>query len=965
MREDPLDEGNLASPFTFCAAQVRYSVSDVKEPRPSSIYIRDSIPSFSEGTDVKDDDTKKHKKRRDQRKSFTCQTSNEGIIISNRKKYRKKISHHPKLRILPKKNVLKTFLGLRSDKKSLKNLKSNEQKTQSRTEHSNDDAAITSSNQDLDQVSDSMNLAKNEISAPPDSMMAAWELQQSTCSAFIPLETSPEPVQMDNIAPSNSELDRVDCTYAIMFMPWSDCNDDSAEYESVNSDLEVNFQLSALKERSDLSTILRVKEQSTTCSSSFPVSSSSWDSDSTSPSSKSTPVSRRNWPRGSDSSARSLMNWVPDSHSKTCQSCATSFRLTRRRHHCRLCGILVCGSCSQCSAIVVLPQSGLVKTERIRAPWNKYKKLRRNTSISSSFPPDLSARAQVPHRTCRKCANTLHHMAVQGDSRVHKLVSHKKSEKLWLKASSNLRKTSELECLRTPSSISESLSMFDQQYMALSCGSSLTRYVDSLNKRQELDRVKKATSKYLSNSIISNVSFIGERNSVALLEESLSRPPCCSHSSNVYLISSQWLQEWLSYMNLSTDLVQSFSDTLQFDRCEKKRPGPIANYELLDFVDGKLQLRKHIADKMSLISNLETECISTLNDIKFGCSKNFGIISEDLWVALHEMYGGGPSICSSARKGLDESRVYEKVCLAGPAMQNWIILEDESLLFYKAQVDKGSKSWFKHKRSAQKNSRHSVCAPPTSRQQERSTAALSEKLVEGADFPETEQDFPLTNHTELSRKNSLRLLLSYKQNDASANRKSEARSSSSGYTHDRPDENDTIGLESNSPKGATDPVKDTSLKSQVARKTDRLYLAQTGARIGLSTHKFKLDEKHTKGVFSTQGCPQNSRHSSQAIRTRLNQRSRAQSGESDRMLHSHSGEQNLARRMTIGAEEDLEADTVAPVQSEVRGSLAAVTAFATACAEARKKSARSLARYSRSDSLILELMDCADGSACA
>jgi ribosomal protein L33 len=38
--------------------------------------------------------------------------------------------------------------------------------------------------------------------------------------------------------------------------------------------------------------------------------------------------------------------WVQDAVSKNCQKCEVVFTLFRRRHHCRLCGALVCNECS-------------------------------------------------------------------------------------------------------------------------------------------------------------------------------------------------------------------------------------------------------------------------------------------------------------------------------------------------------------------------------------------------------------------------------------------------------------------------------------------------------------------------------------------------------------------------------------------------------------------------------------------
>ena len=43
---------------------------------------------------------------------------------------------------------------------------------------------------------------------------------------------------------------------------------------------------------------------------------------------------------------QSVVPWLPEDTVKLCPSCARSFNIARRKHHCRLCGCVMCADCS-------------------------------------------------------------------------------------------------------------------------------------------------------------------------------------------------------------------------------------------------------------------------------------------------------------------------------------------------------------------------------------------------------------------------------------------------------------------------------------------------------------------------------------------------------------------------------------------------------------------------------------------
>lgn len=66
---------------------------------------------------------------------------------------------------------------------------------------------------------------------------------------------------------------------------------------------------------------------------------------------------------GQRRSAEKPPRWIPDEEANRCMACAVPFTAFRRRHHCRNCGGVFCGVCSNSTA--PLPKYGLKKAVRV------------------------------------------------------------------------------------------------------------------------------------------------------------------------------------------------------------------------------------------------------------------------------------------------------------------------------------------------------------------------------------------------------------------------------------------------------------------------------------------------------------------------------------------------------------------------------------------------------------------------
>ena len=57
-------------------------------------------------------------------------------------------------------------------------------------------------------------------------------------------------------------------------------------------------------------------------------------------------------------------HWVPDDSAAVCSECGSEFTFVRRRHHCRVCGRLFCGDCTQ-QTFELPPQYGWKGPQRV------------------------------------------------------------------------------------------------------------------------------------------------------------------------------------------------------------------------------------------------------------------------------------------------------------------------------------------------------------------------------------------------------------------------------------------------------------------------------------------------------------------------------------------------------------------------------------------------------------------------
>lgn len=96
---------------------------------------------------------------------------------------------------------------------------------------------------------------------------------------------------------------------------------------------------------------------------------------------------------------REIVRWIPDSEVPACLNCGRSFSLFTRRHHCRLCGGIMCDRCSEIMASSYAQK--LVNPAHSFSGEGFLKRSSSNTSLNSLMGADGEAVMRVC-KTCRK-----------------------------------------------------------------------------------------------------------------------------------------------------------------------------------------------------------------------------------------------------------------------------------------------------------------------------------------------------------------------------------------------------------------------------------------------------------------------------------------------------------------------------------------------------------------------------------
>ncbi|KAG1703877.1 hypothetical protein DVH05_006884 [Phytophthora capsici] len=336
-------------------------------------------------------------------------------------------------------------------------------------------------------------------------------------------------------------------------------------------------------------------------------------------------------------------NWVPDTAFSRCQICLTAFTLTRRRHHCRLCGHLVCANCSH---------------DRTYLPF-----------AGSTPSQHRLIKDGAPQRTCSACASTLRNMAAQDDPRVKRFTVAVSSapSTAFPKSITSSRSAVEVEVerpspwlRRTGIALTDS-DVEDEEF-----------FLES-TKALQLDQRSRGTTHHfplrLSVTRAEELDEILSARATSQVRAAVEKP--CGRQ---FVISSAWLDQWLQYVrvdSVSGDDATTNSSATQLSRrgssrdkssakyrlARPPRPGPVTNYMLLDFVNGELVAKSQLQRGRGSHGG-----------------GDYRVVSQEVWVAFLDLYGGGPSIQVPINNEADSN------ALVANRRPQWIISElDDSL----------------------------------------------------------------------------------------------------------------------------------------------------------------------------------------------------------------------------------------------------------------------------------------------
>lgn len=81
---------------------------------------------------------------------------------------------------------------------------------------------------------------------------------------------------------------------------------------------------------------------------------------------------------------KSLVPWIADSEVKFCPICKKQFNVARRRHHCRLCGGIMCAKCSSFASVTFSGKVMFFNNNYLQSTHAKVCGKERNEKIYSS-----------------------------------------------------------------------------------------------------------------------------------------------------------------------------------------------------------------------------------------------------------------------------------------------------------------------------------------------------------------------------------------------------------------------------------------------------------------------------------------------------------------------------------------------------------------------------------------------------